>query len=168
LIITIPQIDDFVKPGEKRDMTDPHPRRSFANHAVRLGELVLARAEAAVAPLGIKALALDTLVNIHEGYGRSQQDLSRRLGLYAPQMVGLIDGLEKKGLVQRQVDPADRRRHILVLTAEGRAVVERGLAIAAALEAELFGDVSPEEKARFQALVDRLESTAPPLDCDKT
>src|SRR4051794_15819193 len=94
-------------------------RRSFANHAVRLGELVLARFEAAVAPLGIRALALDTLVCIKDGYGRSQQDLSKRLGIYAPQTVGLIDGLEQKGLVERQVSPADRRRHTLVLTPAG-------------------------------------------------
>lgn len=147
-------------------MPDRLSRRSFSNHAVRLGELVLARAEAAVAPLGIKALALDTLISIKDGHGRSQQDLAKRLGIYAPQMVGLIDGLERKGLVRRQVSPDDRRRHVLALTPEGEAILERGLAIAAALEAELFGSVTPEEKARFQELVERLESTAPPLECD--
>lgn len=147
-------------------MSDNHPHRSYANHAVRLGELVLARFEAAVAPLGIKALALDTLVCIRDGYGRSQQDLARRLGIYAPKMVGLIDGLEKKGLVERRVSPDDRRRHVLVLTKAGEVLLERGVAIAAALEAELFGGVTAEEKARFQALVEGLESAAPPLDCD--
>ncbi|MDQ0465238.1 DNA-binding MarR family transcriptional regulator [Caulobacter ginsengisoli] len=146
-------------------MSAPHPRRSFANHAVRLGELVLARAEAAVAPLGIRALALDTLVCIKDGYGRSQQDLARRLGIYAPQMVGLIDTLEQKGLVERQVSPADRRRHVLVLTPAGEALLGQGLAIAETLEAELFGAVTAEQKAWFQALVERLEGAAPPLDC---
>ena len=149
-------------------MTDSpaQSRRSFGNHAVRLGELVLARFEAAVAPLGIKALALDTLVCIKDGFGRSQQDLSRRLGIYAPQTVGLIDGLEQKGLVERQVSPADRRRHMLVLTPAGEALLEHGLAIAAALEEELFGSVTAEEKASFQALVERLEGTAEPVKCD--
>lgn len=147
-------------------MSDRDPHRSYANHAVRLGELVLARFEAAVAPLGIKALALDTLISIKNGYGRSQQDLAKRLGIYAPQMVGLIDSLERKHLVTRQVSATDRRRHVLELTPEGEAVLERGLAIAAALEAELFGSVTPEEKVRFQELVERLESSAPPLKCD--
>ena len=141
-------------------------RRSFGNHAVRLGELVLARYEAAFAPLGVKALAFDTLACIRDGYGQSQQDLRKRLGIYAPKMVGLIDDLESKGLVERQVSRADRRRHVLTLTPKGEAMLESGLAIAAALEDELFGAVPADYKASFQALVERLEGAAPPLQCD--
>lgn len=34
------------------------------------------------------------MVCILKGEGMSQQDLSRKLGLYAPRMVALIDGLD--------------------------------------------------------------------------
>lgn len=50
----------------------------------------------------------------------SQQELSARLGLDPTIVVGLVDGLEQRGLVERNRDPADRRRYILSLTADGR------------------------------------------------
>lgn len=134
------------------------PRRGFGTHAVRLGELVFARGEAALAPLDLKPLAYDTMICILEGHGMSQQDVSRRLGIYAPKMVGVIDALETRGLVERKVSPTDRRRHQLVLTPSGHELLQRAAAVAAALEEELFGCVPDKDKARFEALVQRLEA----------
>jgi DNA-binding MarR family transcriptional regulator len=74
-------------------------------------------------------------------------------------MVGLLDGLEKRGLVERKVSPADRRQHMLLLTPKGEALLQRAAAVAAALEEELFGSLPDEDKARFEALVERLEET---------
>jgi DNA-binding MarR family transcriptional regulator len=134
--------------------------RSFGNFAVRLGELVLARAETALAPLGLTALAYDTMNCILQGHGMSQQELSRRLGIYAPKVVGLLDGLETQGLVERRVSPNDRRRHELLLTPKGQALLKRAVAIGAALEEELFGCVPAKDKARFGALVQQIEAEA--------
>jgi DNA-binding MarR family transcriptional regulator len=139
-------------------------RRSFGNHAVRLGELVLARAEAALAPLGLTPLAYDTMNCILQGHGMSQQELSRRLGIYAPKVVGLLDGLETQGLVERRVSPSDRRRHELILTSKGQALLKRAVAIGAALEEDLFGCVPTEDKARFAALVQQIEAAALPCE----
>lgn len=141
-------------------------RRSFGNHAIRLGELVLARAEAALAPLDLKPLTFETMRCILDSQGLSQLDLSRRLGIYAPKMVGLLDGLEKKGLVVRKISPSDRRRHELHLTPEGHALLRRAIAIGAALEEELFGGVPAEDKARFATLVQRLETDALPTSTE--
>ena len=132
--------------------------RSFGNCAVRLGEMVLSRAEAALAPLDLKPLAYETMACIRDGHGMSQRDLSHRLGIYAPKMVGLLDGLEQRGLVERKVSVADRRRHELVLTPSGRALLQRAVAIGAALEKDLFGCITEKDKRRFEALVQQLES----------
>ncbi len=35
-------------------------------------------------------------------------------------VTGIVDSLEKRGLIERQADPADRRVKLLVFTAEGR------------------------------------------------
>ena len=45
--------------------------------------------------------------------GLSQQELSARLGLDPTIVVGLVDGLEDRGLMSRTKDPADRRRNVL-------------------------------------------------------
>ena len=149
-----------IDPKDTSERAPTSPPRGFGNHAARLGDLVLARAEAALAPLDLKPLAYDTMICILDGHGMSQQDLSRRLGIYAPKMVGLIDGLEKRGLVERKVSPTDRRRHQLVLTPGGHELLQRAAAAAAALEEELFGCVPEQDKARFSALVERLEAAA--------
>ncbi len=141
-------------------------RRSFGSQAVRLGEIVFARAEAALAPLDLTPLAYDAMVCILEGHGMSQQDLSRRLGIYAPKMVGVLDGLEKRGLVERKISPTDRRRHELILTPVAHELLQRATAIGAALEEALFGCVSTEDKARFAALVQRIEAEAAARESD--
>ena len=141
-------------------------RRSFGNNAVRLGELVLARAGAALAPLDLKPLDYETMACVLHGHGMSQLDLSRRLGIYAPKMVGLLDGLEQRGLVARKVSQVDRRRHELLLTAKGHKLLQRAMAVGAALEEELFGRVPEQDKERFATLVERLETAEAPGDPD--
>src|SRR5437588_10296342 len=55
----------------------------------------------------------------------SQRELAGCLGYDASHITGIVDGLEEHGLVERRGDPADRRVKQLVLTDEGRAVMER-------------------------------------------
>lgn len=57
--------------------------------------------------------------------GLSQQELSERLVVTKSNIVGLLDRLEKTGLVRRQSDPEDRRTNRVTLTAEGKAIVKK-------------------------------------------
>jgi DNA-binding MarR family transcriptional regulator len=47
------------------------------------------------------------------------RDLAELLACDASNVTGIVDGLERRGLVTRQTDPADRRVKHLVLTEEG-------------------------------------------------
>src|ERR1039458_5640760 len=51
--------------------------------------------------------------------GLSQTDLSRQLIMHRSNVTGLVDRLEKRGLVARQEVAADRRAYSVVLTAPG-------------------------------------------------
>ena len=51
--------------------------------------------------------------------GLSQTDLSRYLLMHRSNLTGLVDRLEKRGLVRRQDATADRRAYRVVLTAAG-------------------------------------------------
>jgi DNA-binding MarR family transcriptional regulator len=48
------------------------------------------------------------------------RDLAEVLSCDASNVTGIVDGLERRGLVTRQADPADRRVKHLVLTQEGQ------------------------------------------------
>ena len=54
--------------------------------------------------------------------GLSRQELAARLGLDPTIVVGLVDGLEDRGLLVRSKDPEDRRRNVLTLTRAGSAL----------------------------------------------
>lgn len=56
--------------------------------------------------------------------GSNQTDLSRALIMHRSNLTGLIDRLEKRGLVSRKPAPKDRRAHCVVLTAEGQRLVD--------------------------------------------
>ncbi len=55
----------------------------------------------------------------------SQREISDHLGLDASDVVGVLDILEAAGMVQRQRDPHDRRRHAVVLTKRGETAAHR-------------------------------------------
>ena len=55
--------------------------------------------------------------------GLTQTGLSRRLITHRSNVTGLVDRLEKRGLVQRREDASDRRAYQVVLTPVGTGIV---------------------------------------------
>jgi DNA-binding MarR family transcriptional regulator len=55
--------------------------------------------------------------------GLSQADLGRRLVVNKADMTGIIDRLEKAGLVAREDHPKDRRINIIEITRKGKDIV---------------------------------------------
>jgi len=64
------------------------------------------------------------LVLRHATTDLSQSDLSERLLVDKSNVTPLIDRLETEGLILREVDPEDRRRYHVVLTAAGRTQID--------------------------------------------
>jgi len=60
----------------------------------------------------------------------SQADLSKKTQIDRTTIVGIVDRLEEKGLVERQPHPGDRRVHRIILTISGREL-EKELCVAA-------------------------------------
>jgi DNA-binding MarR family transcriptional regulator len=59
--------------------------------------------------------------------GLSQTDLSRQLIMHRSNLTGLVDRLEKRGLVKRREVAADRRAYRVVLTAAGAGLLREVL-----------------------------------------
>jgi DNA-binding MarR family transcriptional regulator len=60
--------------------------------------------------------------------GLTLKELSERMGLAHSTVSGIIDRLERRGMVLRQVHPADRRATRIVMTNPVRAYIEQRLA----------------------------------------
>ncbi|WP_030664692.1 MarR family winged helix-turn-helix transcriptional regulator [Streptomyces rimosus] len=86
----------------------------------------------------------------------SQATLSRRTGIYCSDMVGVLNELTERGLVERAPDPADRRRNIITISARGRSRLHRLDAVLDDLHDLLLAPLSPAERDQFVQLLTRL------------
>ena len=75
--------------------------------------------------------------------GCSQIELSRQLIMHRSNVTGLVDRLEKRGLVRRQEKPADRRTFIIVLTTTGEKLVRQILPSFYTAAEAIWGEIQP-------------------------
>ena len=119
---------------------------------LRLAEL----AEPLYAPLGVTGRQLALLTLFGDGPAQSQQDGAARLGVDRTTMVALVDELEAKGLVRREVAPDDRRKRLVMLTPEGERVREAGAEVTRQAEALLLEPLSAEDAERLRAALHQV------------
>ncbi|EOD68611.1 MarR family winged helix-turn-helix transcriptional regulator [Amycolatopsis vancoresmycina] len=119
---------------------------------LRLAEL----AEPLYAPLGVTGRQLALLALFGAGPAQSQQDGAARLGVDRTTMVALVDELEAKGLVRREVAPGDRRKRLVTLTPEGERVRVAGEEVTRQAEALLLEPLSAEDAERLRAALQRV------------
>ncbi len=95
----------------------------------------------------------DVLTTLTEAEGISQQELAQRLYVTKGNISGLLDRLERAGLVERRSTAADRRQYSVYLTASGSAAAERAIALQHALIAATLGRLPSEKIAEFETLL---------------
>jgi DNA-binding MarR family transcriptional regulator len=83
----------------------------------------------------------------------SQGELGARLDLGRTTMVGIVDALEARGLVERRRDPGDRRAYHLVVTQAGEETLARFGPILRDCEHEILARLSTAERARLNELL---------------
>lgn len=88
--------------------------------------------------------------------GRSQQEIAKAVQAPPSRMVGFVDELERRGLVERRADPKDRRVRALYLTAAGRKALARGREIARQHEAALTEGLSEDDRQRLISLLQQV------------
>jgi MarR family transcriptional regulator, lower aerobic nicotinate degradation pathway regulator len=92
-----------------------------------------------------------------EEYGAlSQADLGRRLGLDRNDVSGIVTRLESGGHVDRQADPANRRRNVVTLTASGQRYLEEIQRHADTAQDELLAGLSAAERGQLSELLAKL------------
>ena len=90
---------------------------------------------------------------LYEEDGLVQAELARRVRLMGPSVVVAVNGLERRGLVERRPSSEDRRTVNVFLTSEGRAIRKDILRVAAEYNAAALRHLS---NAEVEALFDLL------------
>ncbi|AHI00320.1 MarR family transcriptional regulator [Kutzneria viridogrisea] len=109
-----------------------------------------------VAALGLTPPQVGVLRLISQTPGLSQQALADRLGILPSRMVGLVDDLEARGLVERSRNPQDRRLYALHPTERGWETLASVSVIAVEFEREVCAPLSEREAGVLTDLLRRL------------
>jgi DNA-binding MarR family transcriptional regulator len=103
--------------------------------------------------LGMSQRRYLALNYVAEPSGISQQQLGEILCMDANNMVLLLNELEDDGLIRRERDPGDRRRHIVRLTEQGSRAFSAAQRNRESLEDEVLAALSPEERETLHQLL---------------
>jgi|SRR5680860_59379 len=114
-----------------------------------------------LASSGINARELAVLLMLGDREPESQQQAAQRLGVDRTTMVSLLDGLERKTLVRRRADPADRRRNVVELTDAGQTVLEEATRASDLAEQQLLADLGERDATRLRVLLERIATGEP-------
>jgi DNA-binding MarR family transcriptional regulator len=96
------------------------------------------------------------LLALGEDSHDTQGAIADALGYDRGQLVGLLDDLEERGLVDRRRDPNDRRRQLVRLTPDGKRTLGRLRALARQIEDEFLAPLADDERATLHSLLFRL------------
>jgi MarR family transcriptional regulator, lower aerobic nicotinate degradation pathway regulator len=122
----------------------------------RLGFKLKDQSMAAYEEAGLHPYHHAVLAVLDEGTRETQGAIADALGYDRGQLVGLLDELEEQKLVERQRDPADRRRHTVRLTPDGKRALAKLRALAQKLEDDFLASLDEDERAQLHALLRRL------------
>jgi DNA-binding MarR family transcriptional regulator len=134
----------------------PGPQLGAAFLLAQLGAHAAGRYAARVAELELDPAQTGVLHLIAREPGQSQQTLAARLGVAPSRVVGLLDTLEARSLLERRRHPGDRRNHALHLTEAGTALLGQIRALAVEHEATLTAGLSPAEHAQLVGLLRKV------------
>jgi MarR family transcriptional regulator, transcriptional regulator for hemolysin len=100
------------------------------------------------------------LFRIQANEGCHQADLADPYLNDAPNVTRLVDALSAKGVVERQADPNDRRRHALYLTEKGHRLWHELELKVQSERQTLYEGISQSDATAFLKTIDALETNA--------
>lgn len=114
-----------------------------------------------MAVYGLRPVDFSVLSLITHNPGITSRQLCTSLGILPPNLVGMINNLEKRDLVQRRPHPRDGRAMGLHLTVAGQKLMRDAERTATELETEVAGRLNPSE---FKTLIKLLQKVYLPRD----
>jgi DNA-binding MarR family transcriptional regulator len=110
-------------------------------------------ADAAMADGSLRPRHVIALTLLGQRGPMTQHAVGAALSLDPSNVVGLLNELEERGLITRRRDPADRRRHIVEVSATGAQELAQTYAQLATVEDDLFKTLTSQQRATLHELL---------------
>lgn len=139
------------------EVTEPISRK-----LIHLAKIYLNVLSGRVSHLGINRYWY-FLSYIHANNGLlTQKALGEKMGKDKSAMVSIIDFLTEKGYVYREVNPADRRQHLLRTTPKAIEAVPQIIDTFNIMNDTVATDISPEDMETFYRVLLKMEENLKP------
>jgi DNA-binding MarR family transcriptional regulator len=145
-------------PARRKGAPQPYLRIGFLVHDVSRMRRTLF--DQAVKPLGITRAQWWALANLsrhNDADGMIQSELARLLDVGKATVGGLIDRLEKSGLVERRADPADRRINKVFITDRGYDLIDQMASIAFDLNSSVMKGIPHDQVLVAEEVMHRMK-----------
>ncbi|MGW3726299.1 MarR family winged helix-turn-helix transcriptional regulator [Streptomyces sp. NPDC000851] len=106
-------------------------------------------------PAGITALQYTALTVLERHDGLTSAQLARASFVTAQSMADLVRTLQGRGLIRRERNPHNRRELLILLTDEGRTLLDDHAEAVALLEERMLREFSAQEVDGFRTAVSR-------------
>jgi len=119
----------------------------------RTGSLAHQHWAAMIADFDVSPSQYKVLMTLGEIGPICQQGLAEIIGVDPRNAGPIVESLVERGLLERAVDPADRRRRMLDLTQTGRTVCGDLAAVGTEIESDILRPLSPADQARLRQMM---------------
>ena len=106
--------------------------------------------------LGQKLIPVPLMAYILEHPGCTQGEVAEWLYISAASVATSCKRLEQEGLLERRVDPGNRRKNQLFVTAAGEELTREKRAMLERVNAMTFEGIGEEDKEAFSRVLDRM------------
>ncbi|MCK6426203.1 MAG: MarR family winged helix-turn-helix transcriptional regulator [Burkholderiaceae bacterium] len=133
------------------------PLEDLPGHQIRrLQQIAVALFMDETADWGITPVQFATLEAARQQPGLDQRSLAAAIRFDTSTIGGVVDRLEKRGLIQRNAAPHDRRLRLLTVTPAGEQLLGEVTPRVLQVQQRLLGPLEAAEQAQFMALLRRL------------
>jgi DNA-binding MarR family transcriptional regulator len=136
----------------------------------QLGQASLHSVRQALAAHGLKPRQLRVLDLLADRGGLGQRELGEVMAIDHSVLVQMLNPLEADGLVKRERNPQDRRRHVVTITMAGQRRLAAAQQTFHDVEAAFLAPLTDDQRAQLHSLLDILRQghweQADGGDCD--
>lgn len=104
----------------------------------------------------LRPVDFSVLSLINHNPGITSRQLCTTLGIQAPNIVAMVNGFEKRGLITRHAHPHDGRAFGLMMTEAGEALMRKAEKTASNLETQVSDRLNQEERKTMIGLLQKV------------